>query len=90
VAYQWPTKDPAETIDYSIDWTGRLATAETISGSSWSAPGLTVVSTSYLSAISTVWVSGGSAGTTYDLVNTITTSGGRTLRQTVAMPCATR
>ena len=35
MAYQWPFKDPDETLDYSVDWSRFLGTA-TISTVTWS------------------------------------------------------
>ena len=35
MAYQWPFKDPDETVDYSVDWSRFLGTA-TISTVTWS------------------------------------------------------
>jgi hypothetical protein len=81
-------KDPAEVLDYSIDWTQWMASADTIANSgasTWAlhadAPsGLTLsgaaVSGSLL--IATVFVSGGRIGENYTLTNTITTLQGRT------------
>ena len=35
MAYQWPFKDPAETLDYSVDWSRFLGSA-TIASVVWS------------------------------------------------------
>ena len=35
MSYKWPSKDPDETLDYSVDWSRFLDTA-TISGVVWS------------------------------------------------------
>ena len=71
-------KDPDEVLDYTIDWTNWLDT-DTISTSSWTvASGLTEDSESNNTTSATVWVSGGSAGTTYKATNTIVTADGRT------------
>lgn len=80
-------KDPQEIKDYTIDWTDDLATGETISTSSWAVgTGLTETDEDLATPNATVWVSGGTAGTEYLAVNTITTSGGRTLERTIVIP----
>ena len=73
-------KDPAENLDYSMDWGENwLAPGETITTSSWTAsPGLTLGVTSDTDSTATAWVSGGTAGQPYLLTNTIVTSAGRT------------
>lgn len=73
-------KDPAAKKDYTIDWAqkGYLAAAETIVTSSWSVPsGLTNVTESNTTKRATVWLSGGTHGQDYDVVNHIVTSAGR-------------
>lgn len=80
-------KKPGEVADYLQTWSDRLATGETISGSSWTVTSplasdaslLTVDSDSNDDDSVTVWLSAGTAGTLYELTNTVTTSGGRTL-----------
>jgi hypothetical protein len=42
MSYQWPFKDPDETLDYSVDWSRFLGDGVTITGVTWS-----VESTSY-------------------------------------------
>lgn len=70
-------KDPQANLDYQIDWTAWLA-GDTISASSWSAAGITVGANTHTDAVATVWLSGGSAGSSYVVTNQITTTGGRT------------
>lgn len=36
MAYQWPFKDPDETLDYSVDWSRFLGDSVTISTVVWS------------------------------------------------------
>ena len=70
------TKDPDATISYQIDWEKWL-NEDTIDTSSWTADsGLTVVTDSSSSTRTTVQVSGGTAGETYELLNRITTQNG--------------
>jgi hypothetical protein len=74
-------KAPTETLDYSIDWSDWLDD-DAISTSSWSADtGITVATdpaASNTATIATVWLSGGTAGQNYKVINTIVTSGERT------------
>ena len=77
-----PDKDPNAILDYSIDWSDWLDTDE-ISTSTWTVPaGITKTDESNTTTIATIWLSGGTAGTTYSLLNRITTTGGRTADQT--------
>jgi hypothetical protein len=71
-------KDPQATLDFSVDWATNFNSAgsptPTISTSSWTVPsGLTQVSASVNgdNTVATVVVSGGAAGTVYELVNHI-------------------
>lgn len=79
----WPDKDPDEVLDYEIDWTSRLD-GDTISSSTWTVPdGLTSSSNTNTDSTVTIWLSGGTVGTIYRVMNEITTTGGRTMDQTV-------
>ncbi len=72
-----PDKSAASVLDYTIDWSLWLAT-DTISASTWTAEtGITVSAIGYTDTTATVWLSGGTAGTTYRVTNRITTAGGR-------------
>lgn len=80
---QTKIKDPHDVLDYAINWQGDpapfLLPGETITLSVWVMPqGITKDSDTHTSTTATIWVSGGTAGQTYHLVNRITTSGGRT------------
>lgn len=82
---KWPDKDPNEVLDYSIDWTARLA-SDTISTSTWIVPTGIVKDSDIIAAgnkITWIWLSGGTAGTKYTLTNRVTTVGGRTYDQSV-------
>jgi hypothetical protein len=85
----WPAlvKDPAETIDVGIDWgTKWLPAGDAISASTWTPPaGLTVTSDSHTATTTAALVSGGTAGASYDLVNHITTTGGRVGERTITV-----
>lgn len=85
----WPTKDPDEVLDYGLDWSDDMAAdADDIASSVWTISkgdsALIIDSTSFSVAghITTAWLSGGTVGNTYQLTNTITTSGGRTYERT--------
>ncbi len=70
-------KDPAAVLDYQVDWSRWLG-ADTLATSTWTVPtGLTQAGASNSSTTATIWLSGGTAGVTYTLVNHITTAGGR-------------
>jgi hypothetical protein len=74
------TKDPGDTLDYSVAWT--LETGENIASSAWAVTGLddalTIGTGGYAPTISTdtatVWLSGGTVDTAYTVTNTITTN----------------
>lgn len=81
-------KDPDSVLDYSIDWSQWLG-SDTIVSSSWSVTsGIAVDSNTNGTTSTTIWVSGGTAGTTYSLQNRIITSGGRTKDVTIDVPVA--
>lgn len=83
-------KDPDEVKDYSVDWEARLDEGDTILTSTWIVPdGITKDSDSNTTTTATIWLSGGTLGTTYSLVNRITTAGGRTLDQTCKLKVKT-
>ena len=71
-------KDPQSVLDYGFDWSDWLADGETILTSTWTVTtGLTKDSDSSNDTATTIWVSGGTAGTSYTITNHITTSAGR-------------
>lgn len=70
-------KDPDAVLDYLIDWTAWLD-GDTIATSTWTVEtGLTKDSDSNTTTTTTIWVSGGTAGTNYEATNHIVTDGGR-------------
>lgn len=78
-------KDPDAVIDYQVDWWAWLD-EDTISSSSWIVPaGITKDSDSYTDKAATIWLSGGTAGQSYELTNRITTAGGRTDDRTITI-----
>ena len=83
----WPAqKDPDEEKDYTITWAD-LLDGDTISTSDWDVPtGLTETATSSnTDTVAKVWLGGGTAGTTYEVSNTIVTAGGRTYSRTARL-----
>lgn len=73
----WAEQDPAELLDWSIDWSARTG-ADPIVHSVWSADaGITLAAPSTDGAVTTAWLSGSERGT-YEISNTVTTQGGRT------------
>lgn len=87
---RWPSKDENETLDYVIDWSDRLDD-DTISLSAWTLPsGITQASALYDNTTTTIWLSGGTLGSTYDILNRITTAAGRTMDQTVRIKIANK
>lgn len=81
-------KDPDDVADFALNWSAspRLGNDEIVA-SDWIGvhEDLTVESDSFTVATTTVWLSGGVAGTTYELTNRVTTAGGRTLDQTALL-----
>ena len=71
--------DPDDILDYKNDWTEWLVAGDTITASSWSiSPDTATIDSDEETDTETVaWVSGGVAGTRYELTNSITTAGGR-------------
>ena len=83
-------KDPDEVKDYGLIWTDVLGT-DTIATSTWTVPdGITKTADSKTNDTATIWLSGGSEGQTYRLVNRITTAGGRTYDETAVLRCETK
>ena len=78
----WPPKDPDETLDYGADWSDPLA-GDTIALSAFTVPtGLTKQSEANTTTTATVWLTGGTLGANYEILNRVTTSGGRIMDQT--------
>jgi hypothetical protein len=88
MALTWPPKDPDEVLDYQIDWSDRLS-GDTLLTSDWTISGddsVLVEDSNSISGDSTIiWLSAGTLAETYDLLNRVTTTGGRTMDQTVKL-----
>jgi len=77
------TKDPDSILDWEFNWTSWLA-GDTISTSTWVVPsGITKDSDTKTTITTTIWLSSGTDGTDYELVNRIDTAGGRTKEWTL-------
>jgi hypothetical protein len=84
-------KDPQDVLDYGFTWSTWLASGETISTSTWTVEsGITKDSDSNTTTTTTIWLSGGTAGEVYALVNHITTSASRQLDQTLIIEMISR
>jgi hypothetical protein len=74
------TKDPASTLDFAADWAAWLTArgSDTIASSVWVVPtGITSTAEAHTTTTATIWLSGGTLGQTYDVVNRVTTTAGR-------------
>jgi hypothetical protein len=85
-------KDPDAVLDFDFDWSAKwLATGETISTFTVSRTGDVVIDSSAQSGgVVTVWLSGGTAGTTATVTCRITTNQGRTDDRTITVRIAQR
>lgn len=77
------SKTSSGVLDYSLDWSSWLVSGETLTCSIWTVDaGLTAASTTTTTSISTVWLSQGTVGETYEAKNTIWTNSTPTQRKT--------
>lgn len=80
------TKDPDAILDYRIDWSSWLGSSDTISTSTWTVPsGITKDSDSKTTTVAVIWLSGGTLGDDYELVNHIVTADGREDDRTITI-----
>ena len=85
------TKDPDAVLDYKFDWSDWLASSEAISSYTITvASGLTKDSDTESGGVVTIWLSGGTAGTTYTVACKIVTDGGRTDERTIEIRVTSR
>lgn len=80
-------KDPQEVLDYVFDWgTEHLEAGETITGRTVTVDaGITKDSDTATTTTVTVWLSGGTAGVSYQVACRITTSAARTIERTITV-----
>lgn len=85
----WFNKDPNDVLDYRIDastWLAGHDPDDTISTVTWTVPaGLTLVAQSNTTTTATIWLSGGTVGTQYEVLCRIVTAGGRTKDWTIGI-----
>lgn len=86
------THDPDAVLDYQYDWTDWLTDGDTITAATVTVETGDVVidSTAHDTQKVTVWVSGGTAGMTADLVCHVTTQEGREDDRTIRLYVANR
>ena len=91
MARRWnEPKDANEVLDYVVDWADLLA-GDVIDTSTWTVPvGITKGAEYKTATTTTVWLSGGTDGQDYQLLNRITTLGGRTRDQTCTLRVRTK
>lgn len=78
-------KDPDDHLDYKVDWSTWLG-ADTLSSATWTVQaGITKDSQSNTTTAATVWLSGGTAGSTYEATCRGVTAGGRTKDWTIGI-----
>lgn len=89
----WPAKDPGDVLDYEFDVSAALvgnpgdAIATLDVAITPDNPGdLTLNSASADGSVAVLWLAGGQVGTTYTVVVTIGTAGGRTLARAILLP----
>lgn len=84
----WPTKDPDDFLDYTLDWALRLDAGETVQESSFSVVEGEVEIRDFgfePTGLTTVWLTGGLDGERCIILNRIITSQGRTYDQSVRL-----
>lgn len=85
----WPSKSPAEVIDYGLNWKKGLKPGEYIVSSVWVSPTGITVGESGLDedypTTTVIWLSGGVNKTTYRFINRIGTSEGRLLEAAASL-----
>ena len=89
----WPTKDPADVLDYQFDIApaltgndGDVVSTLDVSIAPSAAGGLSLASAAADGSRAVLWLQGGQAGTTYTVTLTIGTQAGRTLSRSVSLP----
>lgn len=82
------SKAPAVEKDYTIQWSNNIPSGVTVSASTWTLEtGLTEASSSFSGTETTINVTGGEAGKTYELVNDITGSDGKPYQEVFYIEC---
>jgi len=93
-AAAWPTKDPADVLDYVYDISPAIRGDEgdsiaflNITISPAATGDLTLASSTSNGHLAILWLSAGQSGTTYAVTMTIGTLAGRSFQRTVMLPC---
>jgi len=86
------TKDPDAVLDYTFDWAAWLTDiSDTLASHTVEVPaGITLDSSSISGTKVIAWISGGTAGTSYQITCRIVTTGGRTDDRSVFITIAER
>lgn len=84
MALNWPSKDPDELLDYSLNWVNALGT-DTIVTSDWSINSADLIENhkTNTATATVIWLEGGTLNQQYTVTNTIETAGGRIFQQSV-------
>jgi hypothetical protein len=89
----WPTKDPADILDYKVDITpavagndGDLISTLDVTSTPNDPGDIVIQSATADGTIAVIWISGGQAGTVYTVTVLVTTASGRTLQRSVLLP----
>jgi hypothetical protein len=82
-------QDPAETLDYTLDWSSWIPSGDSILSSNWaiSPSGPTLSNDIIGSATTTCFVSGMTFAVIYTLTNTILTLQERTASRSITIRC---
>jgi len=80
---------PTESLDWTINWAARGLGSDVITSSGWSqsSSDFAISETSNTITTATFWLTGGNAGNSYSITNTIQTSGGREMQETITFIC---
>lgn len=88
---KFPTKDPGAVLDYNLRFKPLLAPDETVIYALWTADaGIKIDADFVVGTDARAWLSGGTAGTSYDLHCAVLTNTGRLFPQSVTLPVAVR
>lgn len=92
-ALAWPAKDPADTLDYTLDLSLALAgdTSDSVADvdvqiAPSEAGGVSLVKTTADGAQAIIWLTGGFAGTVYSVSVIVRTMSGRVVSRSVLLP----
>lgn len=84
-------KDVDSILDYGVNWDEWVEEGEAITSHTITAEaGITVDSSTESSGIVTIWLSGGTSGTTYNVACKIITDKGRTEERSILIKCLER